>query len=212
MKMKEYIRFWFAILWITLFAFWLTQRSEAFSAKAPPTIPVVTPPVASLPSPSPIIGSGVNFECVSGYCTPNEKKLIGDAAAFVKTMVASQCLKNFIGSRALIQTNGRTPAQVAEHVQNLSGTVQVKMYYRCLGVIPCTSAVGFRQPPAILVNLNRAAFTEKTEIKKWVSVLMHEGLGHALGNYGHDFKWSPAREFSIPYSLNHAVDACWGKP
>lgn len=198
---------------IGLVLFLCVNSAEAFSGKAaaPVAVPSVTPIAEPSAVPIPDLPGGVEFECISGYCTTTEQKIIPKASSLARAVVQGQCFGSFFTARALRETNGRLNAEVVEHLRSLSGTVPVKMYYRCLGVFPCTSAVGYRQPPAILVNLNRAAFTEKTDMKKWVSVLLHEGYGHALGNYAHAFRWSPSREYSVPYSLNHAVDACWGK-
>ena len=167
-----------------------------------------TPVRAPSPSPSPTasiviaplpISSGspkVVFSPVDYYTTPAERVKILSAGIKANEVVQSQCFHDFIANRKLIQTNGRTPQEVADHLQSLSGVVPVRMYYSAF-----TSAMAYRQPPELAINLNRKFFNTSQSDCYWAATLGHESIGHSLGGYGHDFNYSPSRSYSVPYSI-----------
>ena len=175
------------------------------ASKAPPA-PVPSPSPVAVASPVPAGPLKVQFSPVDFYSTPSERIKIKKAGELLNRVVASACFKDFMAARKLIQTNGRAPSEVATHVQGLTGIVPVKMYYRRF-----TSAVAYRQPPSMEINLNRKAFWPDLDDCEWGSTLAHESLGHSLGGYDHDYKWNAQRDFSVPYSLNAAFDACCAK-
>lgn len=156
-------------------------------------------------------GPKIEFVPVDKYSTPAERAKIAAAGLKANEVVQSKCFAEFMSQRAMIQTNGKTPSEVVTHLQGLAGRVQVRMYMRYF-----TSAVAYRQPPEIAINLNRKFFTLDKSDCVWAGTLMHEGIGHALGGYDHDYKWNPARSYSVPYSLagadkaqgGSAFDAC----
>ena len=181
----------------------------ATATPAPSSSPTPSPTLS--PSPAPLGKGFVTFDPVDGYATDAEMEKIASAGKKLNQVIQSSCFHDFMSKRALIQTNGRTPVQVADHLQSLAGVVPVVMYYRCMRSWKCptgTSAVAYRQPPSITINLNRAVYTNAKSDCDWASVEGHESLGHSLGGYEHDFDWSPSREFSVPYSINHAFEAC----
>lgn len=124
-------------------------------------------------------------------------------------VVQSDCFKNFMSNRKMIQTNGLLPVQVATRLQSLEGVIPVQMYSRCMSfnVFKCpvpTSAVAYRAPPALTINLNRVYFNiydKSLTVCDWAATMGHESLGHSLGGYDHDFNWNPTRDFSVPYSI-----------
>lgn len=191
------------LLWLFLVAFtvacalMLCQIGEAGGKRAP------APEVPPSPSPAPITVQGVVFSPVDYYSTPAEREKIKRAGELLTRVVQSQCFEDFLRARPMIQTQGKTPAQVVSHIRNLSGIVPVKMYYRWL-----TSAVAYRQPPYLDINLNRKYFSLNLSDCEWASTMAHEGLGHALGDYTHDYKWNAQRDYSVPYSLNKAFQQC----
>jgi hypothetical protein len=162
----------------------------------------------------------VTFEPVDYYTTPAERAKIRAAGLKAAQVIQSKCFADFMSKRALIQTNGRTPPEVAAHLQSLSGAVPVKMYYRCmhfgLGCPVPTSAVAYRPLGQQEIDINRAHFTTDLSNCYWARTFAHEGDGHLLGGYDHDFNWSPSRSYSVPYSIGggdqaqggDAFDAC----
>src|SRR5690606_6439718 len=149
---------------------------------------------------TPIITGGqgqVEFVPVKYYATSEESKKIVETGKKVNEVIHSECFAVFMKNRKLIQTEGRTPEQVVKHIQGLSGKVPVVMYYRRF-----TSAVAYRQPPEITINLNRKYFYTGLKTCEWASTMAHESVGHSLGEYTHDFNWNKQRDYSVPYSIN----------
>jgi len=185
------------ILLIILFGVMIiiaARVSYGFGTKVPPV---------PKPSPSPIPETRyVEYVANSYYATPQERVKIDTAAALVNKLKNGKCVHSFLKNRKMIQTGGRTPLQVAEDIRSFTGTVPVKMYYRAEGL-----AIAYRNVGSPTIHFNRRAFTQKTPLCTWVSTMFHE-TAHSLGEYGHDMNWSPSREFSVPYSINHAVTEC----
>jgi hypothetical protein len=183
------------------------------TSKAPIAATTPTPTLAPTPSvsPSPSV-RGVKLSPVFDYTTKAERDVIAKVENKMNEVVQSKCFDDFLSKRKMIQTGGKTSQQVVDHVRGLSGSVPVQMYYRCMSrSIRClapTSAVAYRQPPDLDIHFNRAAFYPGLPLCEWVSTAAHEALGHSLGEYDHDFNWNAQRDFSVPYSLNAAVEAC----
>lgn len=172
--------------------------------------PIPSPVVTPMPSPSFSPGF-VTFSPVKNYATKEQATKIERAGALMNEVVQSQCSSNFLAKRKMIQTNGRTSQQVVDHLKSLKGDIPVVMYYRCMNfsVFKCpspTSAVAYRNPPELTINLNSAAFDVSDSDCDWAETMAHESLGHSLGGYDHDYEWNSARSFSVPYSLGGADD------
>lgn len=164
--------------------------------------PMPTPSAKVSPSPTAVPSSGtVHFISDPYYTTPEQRKLIANAEAEANEMKNSDCVHDFLAVRKLIQINGKTPLQFADEVRAAGGNIPVQFYYRRFG-----SAVAYREPPSLTIHLNSRFYGPWSSVCEVVSVLLHESVGHSLLNYDHDFNWSPSREYSGPYSLNHAVD------
>lgn len=174
-------------------------QSHGAGKKAPVPTPSVIPSISPSPQSTPI--TGFKYEPVPGYATAAEQVKIQKAGLLVNVLAQSTCLKDFMVKRALIQTGGKTNEQVVDAIRNASLTVPVSIYYRRF-----TSAVAFRQPPDPTIHLNRRNFTPQVSDCEWASTMLHE-TSHVLG-FEHDYKWNPQRDFSVPYSLNKAVEAC----
>jgi hypothetical protein len=135
----------------------------------------------------------------------------GDIANAVKT---SDCFVRFLAERALIETRGENPREVAARIRALAGTVPVAFYSRCMrAAVDCrdpTAAVAYRQPPEIKIFINRAHFDvtrpgfDRYEL---AGTFGHEAFGHLLGGYDHAFAWTASRDFSVPYSISGASAA-----
>lgn len=203
----------FSILTITVLsqaaAFGFSHSRAPFPQPSPTS--EVSPEPIVIASPVPVGTAYVTFAPVEYYSTPAERTKIKSAELVLNRTIQSACFRDFMAGRKLIQTNGRTPAQVAAHIQGLTGVVPVKFYYRCMRSWKCptgTSAVAYRQPPSMEINLNSAVYGPATSDCEVASVEAHESVGHSLGGYEHTFDWTPERDFSVPYSINKAFDAC----
>jgi hypothetical protein len=166
-------------------------------------------------TPFPVIAADykpkVILEAVDGFSTKEEKALISSAQDKMNVVVQGDCFKNFISSRSMIQTNGKSSSQVADHLQSLDGVVKIKMYERCMtwSLAHClkpTSAVAYTDGSG--TSLNRVYFSSSQPVCQWASTLGHEVLGHFLGGYSHAFRWDKTRDFSVPYSINAAFSSC----
>lgn len=181
------------------------------SAKKTPVIPNESAPTTD---PVPNHGFNIQFKAVEGYATSAEKRKIKAAEKAVNETVQSKCFADFMNNRNMIETNGKFRAEVVEDLQTRKDTIPVSMYYRCMKFgIRCvapTSAVAYRQPPSKTINLNRAAFSVSDSDCDWASTMMHE-TSHVFG-YTHSFKWTPERDYTVPYSINKIFTACCGKP
>lgn len=151
--------------------------------------------------------SQLNFGAVTylpldGYATAQEKVMIKKAGELVNNTLHSQCFRDYMASRKLIQTKKYSNDEVIEQISRLSGLVAVSMYFN-----RWSSAMAYRQPPELKINLNRKYFSASGKPCEWASTMAHETM-HALLNFEHSFKWNPEREFSVPYSVGYGVDSC----
>lgn len=146
-----------------------------------------------------IIPFHVEFIPVAKYATETEIELIKEASIKVDETVRSGCFKNFMLSARLLETKGRTNLQVWANILGMVDKVPVKIYTKW-----GSSAIAYRQPPEKAINLNRSFFNSKISPCRWAATMAHEALGHSLGNYGHSYKWSVEREYSVPYKLGGA--------
>lgn len=170
--------------------------------KVPTIEEAASTPVPQGNPPKDIEVGAVKLNPVEYYTTQKEREIIKRAEAKLNEVKSSQCFRDFIAARNMIETQGKTSKQVSDHIASLSGLVDVSMYFSRF-----SSAVAYRQPPELKINLNRKYFYESLPLCDWVSTILHESL-HALANYEHSYKWTPERIYSVPYSANEAVDAC----
>ncbi len=153
----------------------------------------------------------VTFVPLDDDVTAAEASAIEKAGEITNAVKNSDCFRDFMTTRKLLQTNGRAPHEVAAHLRGISGTVRVGFYFRCLegrpGCTSPTSAVAYRLPPDTTVYINKAYYeveSENFDLYELAGSLAHEAVGHALGGYQHAFDWTPARDFSVPYSISGA--------
>lgn len=182
----------------------LTSCSQITLKPEQPPEPTETPtqPTPSVtPSETPNKFGFVSFR--AEVATDAEAKIIAEAAGKLATVIRSDCFRDFLVSRKMIQTEKRTPEEVYNHLVGLSGDIKVKMYYKRF-----TSASAYTEIGSDTINLNRKFYFTKLPVCEWSSVLAHEGYGHAIGKYTHDFYYSDSRNYSVPYSLNSAVEHC----
>jgi hypothetical protein len=183
----------------------LFQLSACFKSSTPVHVPQVEETASSsvsIPHVEVEVGAAIKLIPVEYYSTAEERKTITQVEHKLNAVTSSKCLHDFIAARKMIQTQNKTSKEVADDIASLSGSVSVVMYYSRF-----SSAMAYRQPPELKINLNRKFFNASTPICEWVSTVLHESL-HALKNYEHDFKWNAQRDYSVNYSANFAVDAC----
>lgn len=173
-----------------------TSKQIKPSVTTPENVPPVSSPSAT-PSIDPPRG-GVTFEPVEYYTTKTERELIDKASIIANRVRSSDCTFDFISKRKMIQTQGKTNVAVATEVRALTGVVPVEFYYERF-----SGARAYRSPPGKTIYLNRKYIGPNSDICDVAGTLNHESL-HALAEYDHDHEWSPEREYSVPYSYDHA--------
>lgn len=180
----------------------LKQSSDQVQSQVPPDQDTASKPVPNETPISDVDFGAVIFSPVDGYATAQERAMIQKAGELVNNTLHSQCFRDYMESRRLIQTKNLSNQEVIEQISRLSGLVAVSMYLN-----RWSSAMAYRQPPELKINLNRKYFSASGKPCEWASTMAHETM-HALLNFEHSFKWTPEREFSVPYSVGYGVDSC----
>lgn len=164
-------------------------------SKQPPQ-PVELPPIVVVP------GEYVTIrQCTN--CSPTQWKFIQEAEVKTNETVKTTCFKSFMLQRKLIDTMSLTPEQVVERLTTMNTVTDVEMYWtlnRVLGYTLGNQPVGKYKiwlNSRYMMNWNRCDLA---------SLLGHE-VAHKKG-FTHDSKYSPPRDYSVPYSINAAFDHC----
>lgn len=167
------------------------------STRYTPTVPTENKPVETDVKPlSPIV---TVTECRN--CNDVEKVKYEKVLAKMREVMHSQCFKDFILNRKMIQTSGRTSQEVLDHVLNQNREISIELYYN-----RWTKTVGFTYPNVTNIWFNRK-FHTNYGICESASNLSHEGSCHKNG-YEHSMQWNKDRDFSVCYSFNKAFDLC----
>lgn len=142
--------------------------------------------------------------------TPRELEHLGTDERGINEIIQSPCFSYYFTEKRskLLRTNGRSRLQVVEHIRASLPTVTVT-YYRKSGNVH-----GYRNPAsktcgpkcASTIHLNRYFTDRWKEPCPRMGLKGHETL-HVLG-YGHDYKRTPERPFSVPYSFNAMMNEC----
>lgn len=139
--------------------------------------------------------------------TSEEKAKVASDETRVNRVIRSECFEEFFKKRPkLLRTNGKTPKEVVQHIRESEIAVTLDYYWK-----PFSVTHGYRVPgklPAIRLNrkfTNSPAWKQKP-CETRAALIGHETL-HVLG-YTHDYKATPERPFSVPYTLNAAFKAC----
>lgn len=163
-----------------------------------PTVKDPLPIIEPIVSPSPdTLSWAVIYKPVDYYTTLAERAFIVKVGKKTNEVKSTDCVYNFISKRKMIQTNGKTSQQVADDIRNLTGIVPVEFYHAF------NSARAFRNAGDPTIHINRRWIGVNSDVCEVAATFIHESL-HALKEYDHDYKWSPSREFSVPYSADHA--------
>lgn len=184
---------------ISLFA--LSCSSLRVVNNVPSTPKVIAPDESMKANPPEVPSGAITFKVLNA--SPSQADRIMKAGEIMNRIIKTQCFHDYMMSRKMIQTNGRKNEEVVNHVSSLFGRISVSMYFRKL-----TSAMAYAEKELLKLNLNAKYFGASTNQCTLASTLGHEAIGHILGGYSHDFKYSPARDYSVPYSIGFAIAAC----
>jgi len=148
-------------------------------------------------------GSHKHFLVISkftGFSKTTEEKL-KKAVLKVDEVFNSQCFEDFmVGRPKLHSTNNRTPKEVVSHLRTSQATVELIYYYK-----RWSKVAGYTYPSVDWIKLNGKYHTGTTVCSE-ASNLGHEG-SHKVG-YGHSYKSNVNRPYSVPYSINAAMEVC----
>lgn len=119
----------------------------------------------------------------------------------IEEMLHSTCFVQtlLIDRTKVLRTAGRTRAEVLKHLWESGTAVKVTLYRKNNNVI------GYRIPGQNVIHANRKYF-DRASICGKASNHLHE-IAHILG-YSHDFNYTKDRAYSVPYTLNYAVEKC----
>lgn len=123
-------------------------------------------------------------------------------AAIVKIneVSKSECFKSFMIERKLIDTNGLNNIQVVEKLLSTPVILELEMYKKAFSKVN-----GYTYSTTKRIWLNRK-YHNYYGVCSVANNLAHE-ISHKQG-FGHDFKASTSRAFSVPYSINLAFSKC----
>lgn len=166
--------------------------------------PVTKPIEVTVAQPHTAIEQASKFLMVSkcDNCTVAEFDRIKAAESKVNDVIIGSCFREKLTAMPLIQTEGRSPHQVVDHLAASRVKVDTEMYRTVKRVL------GYTIPGIDKIWLNR------NKMMKWgvcdtASLLAHEA-SHKAG-YHHDYKATSRRPNSVPYSINRAFEACCTK-
>jgi len=132
-------------------------------------------------------------------CSVDENAMLLEAAGKLNFIVKTQCFKEEIMKRDLIQTGGKSNIEVYKSLIHSNITVDIEMYWSIKKVL------GYTYPNVMKEWINRR-YAKSWGICELASLLAHE-TSHKVG-YGHDFYNTKSRQYSVPYSINHAFTIC----
>lgn len=118
----------------------------------------------------------------------------------VRETLRGECFQKALLDRALIQTGGKTTAQVLNEIINGDVKVKLSMYRSWKNTVGYTYA-----PPYDIIHCNRK-YHDKMDPCDVGANLAHE-ITHKMG-YTHDVNPNKQRPFSVPYSVGTLVDQC----
>jgi len=145
----------------------------------------------------------------NGYNTKSVN-ILKEAVKKVNETVASQCFEDFIIDRAIKKpgqkyslhtTNGKTAKQVVDDLRSGTAKIRLQYYTSRKGVI------GYTYPNTDKIWTNWRFYAGATACNR-ASNLGHEGSHKAPFKYGHAFKATYSRPWSVPYTINAAFKAC----
>ncbi len=113
--------------------------------------------------------------------------------------VNSQCFMDFMSTRGLLKTNGRTPGEVVTHLRSEKPLLEFQMYYSLKGV------VGYTYPNSRRIWMNRRLHGKMSPCERSANI-GHE-RSHKL-RYEHSLKRHSKRKYSVPYAINDAFKKC----
>lgn len=143
----------------------------------------------------------VNVLSTKGF-TDKEKLKLEKYIPVMNNTIASKCFEDFMSNRNVHTTNGKSIKQVVADLRTKKVDINLVTYYKN------NRTKGYTYPNSTTIWLNRK-FHKGASYCSEASNLAHE-LSHKIG-YGHSFKASRSRPYTVPYSINAAFTVCCTK-
>lgn len=172
------------------------------------TAPTLTPEPITLPEMFPReVLSLVNVTSTKNFSDKEKEKMLKYIPVMDKT-IRSDCFEKFMArtdrgntkNMGLIETKGMSPKEVVSKLRTSTVDIELIMYYKRWSKVS-----GYTEPGADWIKLNRK-YHSGASLCSEASNLGHE-LSHKIG-FGHSYKATPTRPFTVPYSINAGFTAC----
>lgn len=185
----------------------LSINVYASATKRPAPEQTVTPTPTATASPVQATGETVTFTCK--VCNASEKAMLPKMQKLLNEVKNSKCFaERFIDPKyrsKLVQTDGLTREQVVSKLQT-TVVKDIPLVFYKPGLFQSKSVIGYTIPGSPEIYLNRNFRGGSWGICAEVSNELHEA-SHKMG-FGHDYKATAQRPYSVPYTVNYAVDSC----
>jgi hypothetical protein len=131
----------------------------------------------------------------------NEAAMLRDGFALANAVILSECFREEVLKAPMVRTNGRTPAQVHEHLTRGAQTLDVVMFTGNWWQNRVAGTVGYEnEGDSTTVHMNRYSVKSPSEA---ASNLLHEAA------HGRGYRHKNARDSnSVPYTMNDVYEAC----
>ena len=136
-------------------------------------------------------------------CSEKQWKFIQVATIKTNETIASTCFSSFMLQRKLIDTASMNNAQVIDRLVGKNTETDVEMYYSLKRVLGYTYG---NQPIGKYKIWINSRYMMEWNYCDLGSLLGHE-TSHKKG-FSHSYKYTPSRDYSVPYSINAAFKQC----
>ena len=144
---------------------------------------------------------GVSFvNVIKNNFNDDEKQKAAKYIPVMDSVLKSKCFLDFMKERDIKKANGKSNEEVVAHILNSTVDIELIMYYKRFSKVH-----GYTLPDVNKIWLNRK-YHNGASLCSEASNLAHE-LSHKIG-YGHNYKSSVYRPFSVPYSINAGFKHC----
>lgn len=150
--------------------------------------------------PLPIQEAPISLEKFSIMANPSDTIKLEAALLKRKEVLQSKCFSDFMLNRKLIQTNGLSNEEVVLALLNTPVKAEFQTYYKRFSKV-----YGYTYPNISTIFINKKYF-DGASICSVASNQAHE-ISHKQG-FGHDYKATTRRPYSVPYSINAAFSEC----
>lgn len=186
------------------------MNAPGYEKPAPEVTPIPSPSASVSPAPTVSPIGSFTFKCVT--CTKQEAANIKAVEAAIPVITAKDCFARHFTDKnlrsQLIQTNGLSESQVVDLIRTATvKDIPIVFYYPSWR--QSKNVVGYTNygEPTIYLNRNFREWDGWSGCQE-VSNLLHEVTHKSPLNFEHDYKATARRPYSVPYTVNFAVENC----